>query len=165
MKSIINAQKSCAAFEKPGLCKPRRGWSRKKGTTVHLWELFVSHKEQFQEAEIELYGKKESYRAFPSALLGRLVPSDSLLKDIFLERVSEAALIYYFRKHFFRLLGQMLKSCITHTVQRLQEDSENRWSSRISEWYKFLTVKFVKWITLNKKMLILSDPSNRLCTI
>ena len=42
-------------------------------------------------------------------------------------RVSEAALMHYFRKHFFRLLGQKPKSCITHIIHRQQEESEEHW--------------------------------------
>ena len=62
MEIITKAKKSCAAYEKPGPRKPGRGRPPKKGAAVHLKELFLSHREKFQEAGIELYGKKESIR-------------------------------------------------------------------------------------------------------
>jgi hypothetical protein len=62
MEIITKAKKSCTAYEKPGPRKPGRGRPPKKGAAVHLKELFLSHREKFQEAEIELYGKKESIR-------------------------------------------------------------------------------------------------------
>jgi len=43
----------------------------KKRAAVHLMEQFVSHREQFQEAEMELYGKKESIRYYGIDLLCR----------------------------------------------------------------------------------------------
>ena len=42
-------------------------------------------------------------------------------------RVSEAALIHYFRKYFFRLLEQKPKSCITQIIHELQAESEEQW--------------------------------------
>ena len=39
-------------------------------------------------------------------------------------RVSEATLMHYFRKHFFRLLGQNPELCITQIIQGLQKKSE-----------------------------------------
>ena len=42
-------------------------------------------------------------------------------------RVSEATLMHYFRKHFFRLLGQRPESCITQIIHGLQEESEEHW--------------------------------------
>ena len=60
MEIITKAKKSCTAYEKPGPRKPGRGRPPKKGAAVRLKELFTSQKEQFQDAEIELYGKKES---------------------------------------------------------------------------------------------------------
>ena len=42
-------------------------------------------------------------------------------------RVSEAALMHYFRKHFFRLLEQKPKSYITQIIHELQEESEKHW--------------------------------------
>jgi len=62
MEIVTKAKKSCVAFQKPGLRKTGRGRPPKKGVAVHLKELFNSHKEQFQEAEVELYGKKETIR-------------------------------------------------------------------------------------------------------
>ncbi len=69
MEIITKAKKSCTAFEKPGLRRPGRGQPPKKGTAVHLKELFVSRKEQFQQAEVELYGRKESLRYYCINLL------------------------------------------------------------------------------------------------
>ena len=60
MEIITKAKKSCTAFEKPGSQKPGRGHPPKKGTAVHLKELFITLAGEFQETEIELYGKKES---------------------------------------------------------------------------------------------------------
>lgn len=62
MEIVTKAKKSAVAYEKPGPRKPGRGRPPKKGAAVHLREAFLSHKEKFQEAEIELYGKKESIR-------------------------------------------------------------------------------------------------------
>lgn len=42
-------------------------------------------------------------------------------------RVSEAALMHYFRKHFFRLMRQKPELCITQIIQGLQEESEEQW--------------------------------------
>lgn len=40
------------------------------------------------------------------------------------EKFSKATSMLYFRKHFFRLLGQKPESCITQIIQRLQEELE-----------------------------------------
>ena len=48
---------------------PIRGRSPQKGATVHLKELFNSHKKQFQETEVELYVKRESIRYYCVDLL------------------------------------------------------------------------------------------------
>lgn len=69
MEIITKAKKSCTAFEKPGPRKSGRGRPPKKGAAVHLKELFISHKDQFQEAEIELYGKKQSIHYYCIDLL------------------------------------------------------------------------------------------------
>ncbi len=42
-------------------------------------------------------------------------------------RVSEATLMHYFRKHFFRLLGQKPELCITQIIQGLPETPEEPW--------------------------------------
>ena len=47
-------------------------------------------------------------------------------------RVSEAVLMHYFRKHFFRLLGQKPELCITQLIQGLQEKPEEQWDSLAS---------------------------------
>ena len=47
-------------------------------------------------------------------------------------RVSEATLMHYFRKHFFRLLGQKPELCITQIIQGLQEEPEEQWDSLAS---------------------------------
>ena len=47
-------------------------------------------------------------------------------------RVSEATLMQYFRKHFFRLLAQKPELCITRIIQGLQEESEECWDSLAS---------------------------------
>ena len=252
MEIVTKAKKSCTAFEKPGPRRPGRGRPPKKGAAVHLKELFISHKEQFQEAEIELYGKKESIRYYCIDLLwgqklyqelrfvlvemngiqsilastslaldplsvirlysyrfriectfrelkqqigafcyrfwskhmpkisyyqkkGEPAPlervKDKRSREKILEtvraiemhmvlsciamgilqslsirfigkisssqiryqrtpssgRVSEAALMHYFRKHFFRLLGQKPELCITQIIHGLQEESEEQW--------------------------------------
>lgn len=69
MEIVTKAKKSCVAFQKPGPRKPGRGRPAKKGAAVHLKDLFNSHKEQFQEAEVELYGKKETIRFYCTDLL------------------------------------------------------------------------------------------------
>lgn len=45
------------------------GEAPQKGAVVHLKELSISHKEQFQETEIELYGKRDSIRYYCIDLL------------------------------------------------------------------------------------------------
>ena len=70
----------------------------------------------------------EFCRAFLSALLGRLVLARSVTRGHLPKgRVSEATLMYYFRKHFFRLLAQKPELYITRIIQRLQEKSEEQW--------------------------------------
>ena len=69
MEIVTKAKKSCTAFEKPVSHKPRRGRPSKKGAAVHLKELFTSHKEQFQETQMELYGKRETIRYYCIDLL------------------------------------------------------------------------------------------------
>lgn len=69
MEIVTKAKKSCTAFEKPGARKTGRGRPRKKGAAVHLKELFVSHKKQFRETEVDLYGKQESIRYYSIDLL------------------------------------------------------------------------------------------------
>ena len=71
MEIITKAKNSCTAYEKPGSRKPRRGRPPKKGAAVRLKELFTIHKERFQDAESELYGKKESIRYYCIGLLGQ----------------------------------------------------------------------------------------------
>ena len=62
MEIVTKAKKTAAAYEKPGPRKLGRGRPPKKGAAVYLKEAFLSRKEEFQDAEIELYGKKESIR-------------------------------------------------------------------------------------------------------
>ena len=69
MEIVTKAKRSCTAFEKPGPRKPGRGRPPKKGTAIHLKELFSLRRDQFQETEIELYGKKESVRWYSIDLL------------------------------------------------------------------------------------------------
>ena len=69
MEIVTKAKKSCTAFEKPGPRRPGRGRPRKKGAAIHLKELFSSRTGEFREAEIELYGKKESIRYYCIDLL------------------------------------------------------------------------------------------------
>ena len=69
MEIITKAKKSCTAFEKPVSRKPGRGRPPKKGAAVHLKELFMTLSGEFQETEIELYGKKESIRYYCIDLL------------------------------------------------------------------------------------------------
>lgn len=69
MDIITKAKKSCTAFEQPGQRKPGRGRPPKRGAAVHLKERFVADQDKFQEAEVELYGKKESVRYYSMNLL------------------------------------------------------------------------------------------------
>ena len=69
MEVVTKAKRSCTAYQKPGPRRPGRGRPPKKGAAVHLKELFCSHKGQFQEAEMELYGKKEAIRYYCTDLL------------------------------------------------------------------------------------------------
>ena len=47
-------------------------------------------------------------------------------------RISEDALMHYFQKHFFRLLGQEPKLSITQIIQRLQKGPAKPWDSMAS---------------------------------
>ena len=69
LEIVTRAKKSSVAYEKPGPRKSGRGRPPKKGATVHLKELFSSHAEQFQEASVELYGKKKTIRYYCTDLL------------------------------------------------------------------------------------------------
>ena len=69
MEIVTKAKKSAVAFEKPAPRKPGRGRPPKKGAAVHLKELFISRAGEFQKAETELYGKKESIRYYCIDLL------------------------------------------------------------------------------------------------
>lgn len=69
MDIVTKAKKSCTAYHKPGPRKPGRGRPPKKGAAVHLKELFVSRAGQFEEMEVELYGKKEKIRYYCIDLL------------------------------------------------------------------------------------------------
>lgn len=69
MEIVTKAKKSCTAFEKPGPRKPGRGRPPKKGAAVHLKELFASCMGDFQVAQIELYGRKETVRYYTMDLL------------------------------------------------------------------------------------------------
>ena len=69
MEIVTKAKRTCVAFEKPAPRKAARGRPPKKGPAVHLKELFLSHKENFRETEIELYGRKESIRYYCTDLL------------------------------------------------------------------------------------------------
>ena len=252
MAIVTKAKRSCTAYEKPGPRRPGRGRPPKKGAAVRLKELFASHKGRFQDAEVELYGKKESVRYYCIDLLwgqklyqelrfvlvemhgvqsilastslaleplsiirlysyrfriectfrelkqqvgafcchfwskhmpklnyylkkGEPTPLEQveneharrkvldavraiemhmllsciamgILQSLSIRfigkvgssqiryqrtpskgRVSEAALIHYFRKYFFRLLEQKPKSCITQIIHELQAESEEQW--------------------------------------
>lgn len=69
MEIVTKAKRSCTAFEKPGPKKPGRGRPPKKGPAVHLKELFSLCSSQFQETDMELYGKKEKVRYYSTDLL------------------------------------------------------------------------------------------------
>ena len=69
MEVVTKAKRSCTAYQKPGPRRPGRRRPPKKGAAVQLKELFCSHKGQFQEAEMELYGKKEAIRYYCTDLL------------------------------------------------------------------------------------------------
>lgn len=69
MEIVTKAKQSCTAFEKPGSRKPGRGRPPKKGSAVHLKELFVSRRSLFLETQMELYGKKETIRYYSIDLL------------------------------------------------------------------------------------------------
>ena len=76
MEIVTKAKKSAVAYEKSGPRKPGRERPPKKGAAVHLKEAFLSHKEKFQEAEIELYGKKE--RIHPLSVPGSAVGAEAV---------------------------------------------------------------------------------------
>lgn len=69
LEIVTKAKKSCTAFEKPAPRKPVRGRPPKKGAAVHLKELFKTHREQFLETRLELYGKQETIRYYSMDLL------------------------------------------------------------------------------------------------
>ncbi len=65
------AKRNCTAFEKPSFRKPGKGRPPRKGKSIRLKDLFESRKEQFREAEMMLYGKKEKLRCYSIDLLWR----------------------------------------------------------------------------------------------
>ena len=69
MEIVTKAKKSCVAYEKPTPKKQGRGRPPKKGASVHLKELFASRAGEFQEADMVLYGKKETIRYYCIDLL------------------------------------------------------------------------------------------------
>ena len=69
MEIVTKAKRNCTAFEKPAFRKSGRGRPAQKGKAVRLKDLFVSRKEQFREAEMVLYGKKEKLRYYSIDLL------------------------------------------------------------------------------------------------
>ena len=69
MDIITKAKKSCTAFEQPGPRNPGRGRPPKRGAAVHLKERFVTDKDKFREAKMELYGKEETIRYYSMNLL------------------------------------------------------------------------------------------------
>ena len=69
MEIVTKAKRTCVSFEKPAPRKAGRERPPKKGHAVHLRKLFLSYKENFKEAEIELYGRKESIRYYCIDLL------------------------------------------------------------------------------------------------
>lgn len=64
MEIVTKAKCNCNAFEKPAPRKSGRGRPAQKGKTIHLKDLFESHKEQFMETEMVFYGKKEKVRYY-----------------------------------------------------------------------------------------------------
>ncbi len=69
MELVTKAKKSCCAYEKPAARRPGPGRPPKKGNTVKLQELFESRRGQFQEADVEIYGRIEHARYFCTDLL------------------------------------------------------------------------------------------------
>ena len=69
MEIVTKAKRNCTAFEKPSSRKPGRGRPPRKGKSIRLKDLFESRKEQFREAELVLYGKKEKLRYYSIDLL------------------------------------------------------------------------------------------------
>lgn len=54
---VTRAKKNCTAYEQPGGYKGR-GRRPLRGAVVHIWKLFISKAEAFQEAELPIYGAK-----------------------------------------------------------------------------------------------------------
>ena len=69
LEIVTKAKKNCIAYEKPVPKKPGRGRPPKKGDAIRLKEWFASHKEQFLETQMELYGKQETIRYYSIDLL------------------------------------------------------------------------------------------------
>ena len=80
MEIVTKAKSPAVAYESQALGKSRRGRPPRKGAAVHLKEAFLSRKEEFQDAEIELYGRKESIRYLPGSAVGaEAVPAATFL--------------------------------------------------------------------------------------
>ena len=69
MQIVTKAKKNCTAYEKPASRTAKRGRPAKKGATVHLGTLFSSHREQFSDTDVVLYGKKQTIRYYCVNLL------------------------------------------------------------------------------------------------
>jgi len=62
MEIVTKAKSNCTAFELPGEKTGKRGRPRIKGKKLKLFDLFQSAAEQFDSAEVLLYGKLEQVR-------------------------------------------------------------------------------------------------------
>ena len=62
MQMITKAKRNCVAYQLPEAALGKRGRPRKKGTAVKLSDLFTTLKEQFNTAQICLYGRPEEVR-------------------------------------------------------------------------------------------------------
>lgn len=158
MEIVTKAKKSCTAFEKPGPRKLRKLKQQTGAFCYHFWSKHMPKLSYYQKkgelsplerVEDEKSRKKvleavratEMHMALSCVAMGTLQSVSLCFAGQFSpsqiryqrtpskSRVSEAAVMHYLRKHFFRLLGKQPELCITRIIQEQQDKSGIYWGS------------------------------------
>jgi len=141
MDIVTKAKKPCTAYQKPGPRKPGRGRPPKKGEPAPLK---CVKGEKPRRKVLEAVRAIEMHMVLSCIAMGILqslsiryigkISSSQIRyqRTPSKGRVSEATLMHYFRKHFFRLLGQEPGLRITQIIQGLQKEPGEQWDSMVS---------------------------------